>query len=162
MVKEETCSGRRVLSGWMGGAALVTLCVGCAGGGGSGGLNGSSGAAVLGSPSFLPVSAVPSASRSLPFMATAPSGTASLPWRLVGGDQGSKVLTVEVLFGGCTSAPEGFTVSVVSGGVVVTVVAEVHSAVGCAAVGGAGLYFVALPSGDVGLGLEHGVVHNWD
>lgn len=63
------------------------------------------------SPSFLPAAAFPAGHGSLPLLADAPTGTASLPWLLVAHNQNSGKLTIETVHGNCTGAAEGYTAS---------------------------------------------------
>jgi hypothetical protein len=97
--------------------------------------------------------------RPLGLLASAPAGTASLPWQLVAEDAATRVLLVDVLFGGCDQAPEGYTVGRSSGGVTLAFVGQIESGF-CNTVREQNRYQITLPAADAtpGPGLRHAPV----
>lgn len=113
------------------------------------------------SPAFLPASAFRSPAGTLSNMASAASGTASLPWLLVMRNQSSGVLTIEVVRGGCAEAAEGYVATGTSNGVVLTIVAGIQQTQACEATRAYSLYHLTLPASEAYKALEHATVHDW-
>jgi len=118
---------------------------------------------VVGPPllSFPPASHLPAANPAgLPRLTAAPSGTGGLSWKPVSEDPHTHVLTIETLFGGCTSAPTGFTLTGPTTAPALTVLAPAHAGTSCTDPARAELSTLALPPADSPSTLLHGPVYN--